>query len=103
MADAQQATTRATVHTDRPQRYGKQLVSHLGRRNGGEWSAADGTGWIDLSSGRVALTTHEDELIMEIHAATDDLPQLEDVVARHLVRFGEKNDLTVSWTRDPLD
>ena len=30
----------------------------------------------------------------------DDLSQLEDVVGRHLVRFGERDELTVRWERD---
>ncbi|HZN79756.1 MAG TPA: hypothetical protein VFC01_08735 [Mycobacterium sp.] len=50
------ASTHATVITDRPDRYGKQLASHLGR--------------------------------------------LEDVVASRLVRFGEKDELSVVWQRD---
>jgi hypothetical protein len=34
-------TTHATVVTDRPERYAKQLASHLGRRHGGEPSSKD--------------------------------------------------------------
>ena len=31
----------ALVVTDRPARYGKQLVAHLSRRNSGDWSDSD--------------------------------------------------------------
>jgi hypothetical protein len=49
-------TSTATVATDRPGRYGKQLVSHLTRRATGEWDEQAGTGWIQFTGGRVALT-----------------------------------------------
>ena len=50
-------SSRADVSTDRPGRYAKQLVSHLGRRNGGEWSDENGTGWIQLRTGRAFLAS----------------------------------------------
>ncbi|WP_312884892.1 DUF2218 domain-containing protein [Nocardia barduliensis] len=89
------------VRTDRPERYGKQLVAHLGRRNGGEWSAEDSSGWIDLDTGRATVTARPGELSLRIEAPAEDLPQLEDVLARHLVRFGERDGLSVTWQRDP--
>ncbi|MFE7740795.1 DUF2218 domain-containing protein [Nocardia sp. NPDC057455] len=89
------------VRTDRPERYGKQLVAHLGRRNGGEWSAQSSSGWIDLDTGRATVTAHEGELHLRIEAAPEDLARLEDVLARHLVRFGERDQLSVTWRRDP--
>ena len=48
------AHSHAAVATDRPERYGKQLVSHLGRRNGGEWSTEQRSGWIELETGRAS-------------------------------------------------
>jgi hypothetical protein len=94
------ASTHATVITDRPDRYGKQLASHLGRRNGGEWSADTATGWIDFGDGRATLTAEGDQLRLEITAPCDQLGHLEEVVASHLVRFGEKDELSVVWQRD---
>jgi hypothetical protein len=100
-AGGSSSSSRAVVRTDRPERYGKQLVSHLGRRNGGEWSAQSSSGWIDLDSGRATVTAQEGELHLRIEAAADDLPRLEDVLARHLVRFGERDQLSVTWQHDP--
>ncbi|MEU6827286.1 DUF2218 domain-containing protein [Nocardia beijingensis] len=94
-------SSHSVVHTDRPERYGKQLVSHLGRRNGGEWSPESSSGWIDLDLGRATVTARPGELRLRIDAAAEDLPRLEDVVARHLVRFGERDRLSVTWQRDP--
>lgn len=91
------ATTQAVVPTERPDRYGKQLVSHLGRRNGGEWSPESRSGWIDLGSGRATVTAREGELELTVTAPSDELPRLQDVVGSHLVRFGERDELTVAW------
>lgn len=84
--------------TDRAGRYGKQLVAHLGRRAGGEWSEAEGTGWIALGEGRAELVAEDDALVVTL-TSEQGLEQLKDVVERHLVRFGEKDELTMSWTR----
>ena len=94
------ASTHATVITDRPERYGKQLASHLGRRNGGEGSADTATGWIDFGDGRATLTADGDQLRLEITAPCNQLGKLEEVVASHLARFGEKDEFSVEWQRD---
>ena len=91
-------TTRADVFTDRPARYGKQLASHLGRRMGGEWSDADSTGWISFGdAGHAALSCSAGALHLVIEGT--DLDRLEDVVGRHLVRFGTRDELRVEWVR----
>lgn len=97
--DAQLAATQATVLTDRPERYGKQLVSHLGRKKGGQWSPETRSGTINLSSGQATVTAKDGELHLRIVASAAELPRLEDVVGRHLVRFGQRDELTVTWER----
>jgi uncharacterized protein len=101
--DDDSASTHATVITDRPERYGKQLASHLGRRGGGEWSAETSTGWIDFGSGRATITAKGDQLQLDITAPCGELSRLEEVVASHLVRFGEQDELSVVWHRDTAD
>jgi hypothetical protein len=93
------ASSHASVVTDRPDRYGKQLVSHLGRRNGGRWSPEDHRGWIDLGSGRATVTSGDGRLELDLVAPAAELDRLEEVVASHLVRFGERDELAVRWTR----
>lgn len=83
--------------TDRAGRYGKQLASHMGRRHGSTWSEAEERGSIDLGDGDAVLTARPDGL--EIVLTGPDLDQLEDVVGRHLIRFGERDELTIEWTR----
>ena len=90
----------ADVATDRPARYGKQLVAHLGRRGGGEWSEDAEQGWIRFEAGRALVSCAPGTLRLRVEAAGERLDQLEDVVGRHLVRFGAKDELAVRWTRD---
>ncbi|EFV14446.1 DUF2218 domain-containing protein [Segniliparus rugosus] len=91
----------AVVSTDRPHRYGKQLVGHLGRRHGGEWDAETGAGWIDLANGRATVAAEGEALRLRVAAESDEeLVRLEDVVGGHLVRFGERDELSVAWERD---
>ena len=89
-------TARADVATDSPARYAKQLVSHLGRKvafdtDGPSSTAriADGTGTIVVGDGVLTL----------IASATDaeTLARVQDVLGRHLERFGQRNELVVTW------
>jgi uncharacterized protein len=89
----------ALIVTDRPARYGKQLVAHLSRRNAGEWSDSDRRGWIEFADGRAELSCTPDALHLSIRGNEDDLAHLEDVVGRHLVRFGTRDELHVCWFR----
>ena len=92
-------TSTATVATDRPGRYGKQLVAHLTRRAVGEWDEQTETGWIEFTGGRVTLTSADAALDLALAAGSDDVERLEDVVGRHLVRFGTRDELHVRWIR----
>jgi len=90
----------ARVATDRPHRYAKQLASHLGRRARTSWDEETGEGRIDFEGGTGTLTAAEGALLLAVEADADRLGLLEDVVGRHLVRFGTKDELVVAWHRD---
>ena len=95
------ATSTAHVATDRPGRYAKQLVAHMTRRVSGEWDETAGAGWLQFGAGRATLQAREDALDLQVDGTDPgDLDQLEDVVGRHLVRFGTRDELVVMWTRD---
>jgi hypothetical protein len=87
----------AFVVTPRPERYIKQLVSHFGNKVKTELTEDGGRlqfdfGVCDLKAGPTGI---------ELIGTAEDAAQLEtlkDVVARHLVRFGANDELTVSWT-----
>jgi uncharacterized protein len=101
-------TSSATVTTDRPGRYGKQLASHLGRRVSSSWDDEAGIGEVTLPFGRAELTAQDGALHLFVQGSPDAEPELqggagldrlEDVVGRHLVRFGTKDELVVQWQR----
>jgi uncharacterized protein len=94
-----QATSTAQVVTDRPGRYAKQLVSHLTRRATGEWSDEAGRGRIEFSEGAGRAELVAGDGVLELSVEGTDLDRLEDVIGRHLVRFGSKDELIVNWQR----
>jgi hypothetical protein len=100
MPDTDHGVSTAVVTTDRPARYAKQLVAHLSRRNAGEWVEEAGTGWIDFVTGRAELSSGDGVLNLRVESDRDSLAGFEDVVGRHLVRFGTRDELVVTWVRD---
>jgi len=94
------SSSSASVATDRPGRYGKQLAAHLSRRSTTEWDDATGTGSIQFTGGRATLTSGDGALDLHLAATdTEHLAVLEGVVGRHLVRFGSRDELVVRWVR----
>ena len=95
-------TSTAVVATDAAARYAKQLLSHLGRKAGVE--PVDGEpdgGLLRLSAGTGVVRPRSDHLVLEARAAdAEALALVEDVLSRHLERFGARRELTVSWQRD---
>ncbi|MEU5891417.1 DUF2218 domain-containing protein [Streptomyces sp. NPDC047461] len=92
--------SQARVATDRPHRYAKQLASHLGRRSETSWDEESGEGGIVFQNGTGTLTATEGALLLAVETDAEHLAVLEDVVGRHLVRFGTKDELVVEWRRD---
>ncbi|AEF42820.1 MULTISPECIES: DUF2218 domain-containing protein [Hoyosella] len=87
----------AYVATDRAERYLKQLASHFGHkvpvvREGphAEFSFDMGYGVADASRGYLVLTAQA--------RSANDLVSVQDILARHLAEFGERDGLTVSWS-----
>lgn len=102
-------TIKSTAHvtTDRPGRYGKQLASHLGRRLQTRWDAEAEHGQITFGgeefsggiTGEVTLTATEGTLLLQLTTDRKHIEQVEGVVGRHLVGFGKKDELAVSFNR----
>lgn len=89
-------TATALVSTDRPQRYIKQLVSHFGAKVDSELT--DDGGSLRFPFGTSVLTATDAGIEIRAEAdSAEDLERLQDVVARHLVRFGSKDELAVDW------
>jgi hypothetical protein len=90
-------TARADVATDAPGRYAKQLVSHLGRRveftvDGAASTArfGDGTGTVVVGDGVLTLLAEASD--------ADSLALVQRVLGDHLERFGQRNELVVTWS-----
>jgi hypothetical protein len=92
-------TSTAVVPTDASARYAKQLLAHLGRKVPVE----DVTGVpharrLVFAYGSGVVRPEPAELVLEATAADpESLAMVEDVLARHLVRFGLRQELAVSW------
>ena len=94
MTDA--LTARADVATDAPERYAKQLVSHLGRRVEFTTEGDRSTAQIGAGTGAVVVG---DGVLTLLAAGPDaeSLARVQDVLGRHLERFGHRNELIVTW------
>jgi hypothetical protein len=91
-------SSRADVLTQAPERYAKQLVSHLGRKvefvTDGPASTASigaGTGTVVVGDGSLTLLAQGPD--------AQSLELVEHVLGSHLERFGARNELIVSWER----
>ncbi|MFI8460275.1 DUF2218 domain-containing protein [Kitasatospora sp. NPDC085464] len=90
----------ARVTTDRPGRYAKQLAAHMGRKIEAAYSEEAGRGTLVFGAGTATLEAQPDALLLTVEGERENLPGLEDVVGRHLVRFGARDELVVEWHRD---
>ncbi|MFB9880216.1 DUF2218 domain-containing protein [Planobispora siamensis] len=87
----------AHVETPRPERYIKQLISHMSHRATAEL-ADDGRGTITFAQGTCVLIPSPGRLSMT--ATAGDLASLtgvQDVVTRHLLGFASQEELSVEW------
>ena len=107
MTTTEPLSSSAAVDTPRAARYGKQLASHLGRRVVTEWDEHSGTGLVVFDGGRCEMRATPDQLLLHVvlkpgadpRVAGARLDLIEDVVGRHLVRFGTRDELLVRWVR----
>jgi uncharacterized protein len=89
-------SARADVPTDAPERYAKQLVAHLGRRL--EWATDGGTSTARVGEGTGQVVVGDGVLTLLAEAPdAEGLARVQDVLGRHLERFGQRNELVVSW------
>jgi len=89
-------TSTSYVSTDLAERYAKQLASHLGHQATVD-ETPDGT-VIHIGAGSCRLRPGPDALILDAEAPDDEgLTCVQDVIGRHLVRFGQRNELVVTW------
>jgi hypothetical protein len=88
----------AIVVTTRPERYLKQLASHLAQRIP-VVQEGPRTMWTFPFGGCVGTATAETIEFRAEATTLDDLVRIEDVIGRHLERFGARDTLVVRWSR----
>lgn len=92
------SSSRATVPTEKPARYIKQLGSHFGQKI--DVTERDDATVLAFPMGECELRDAGSAIAITATASSDDdLERLEGVVGRHLERFGARDELTVTWTR----
>lgn len=93
-----QLSSVARVATDKAARYMGQLCKHFAHKIPATFDADSGR--IEFSIGVCELAVAKDTLVLHVTAANEvELAQMEDVVARHLVRFAFRDELMVTWQR----
>lgn len=91
--------SRAEVATDTPARYAKQLVAHLGHRVDFTTEGSTSTAAIGTGTGRIVVG---EGVLTLVASGTDEegVARVEHVLGSHLERFGQRNELVVTWVRD---
>lgn len=91
-------SSEARVAIDQPVRYMTQLCKHFQHKIPVTLDERQGS--IQFQSGPCRVTAGETELTLQVSAATEEaLAQLEDVVARHLLRFAFREPPAIRWER----
>ncbi len=93
----------AEVPTEAAVRYAKQLLSHLGRKNVVEpLEGKPEGGRLVFAYGSCVVLPEPHGLVLD--AAADDaesLARVQEVLSRHLERFGARRVLAVRWQARP--
>src|SRR6476620_8764534 len=90
----------AVVSTDASERYGKQLLSHLGHKVRMEPlpDRPAPAGRLVFAYGVGTVLPMPGQLVLRATAANlESLARLQDVLQRHLEKFGARRELAVTW------
>ncbi len=86
----------ATIPTDKASRYLQQLAKHFAHKLPVTFTPE--TGDIPFTIGNCHMDAEDGRLILTLTApVAADMPQLQDVVVRHLVRFAFREEIAVAW------
>jgi hypothetical protein len=86
--------------TERPERYAKQLAGHWARKT--EQTEVQGVTVLTFEAGSVvSLRPDEGGLHVEVTVPVgEDVDAFARVVAEHLQRFGQRDELEVTWSTE---
>jgi len=86
----------ARVSTELPRRYMTQLCKHFEHRLTVAYDETHGS--IAFQAGMCRLAVEPDTLVMTVETPDEAaMPQLQDVVARHLLRFAFREPPEIVW------
>lgn len=89
--------TTARISSTKAGQYLAQLCKHFAHKIPAEHDGSQGR--IDFTSGRCRLEATANELLVTCEAETVvDLDQVKMIVADHIVRFGWRDKIELSWT-----
>ncbi len=87
----------ARVATDKAERYLGQMCKHFAHKLPVIQKGANGT--LPFSIGTCRMEADGGGLTLRLEAPdADQMAQLQEVVASHLLRFAFREDMTVEWT-----
>ncbi len=95
------AESSAKLIIDRPERYAKQLASHIGHK-AQSIEEVDGKTIISFGFGATGTISATSEAVL-LTADADNAEALEkaqDVLGRHLLKFAKLEDQTLDWLAD---
>lgn len=95
-----QLSAEALVATDRPARYLTQLCKHFAHKiQSAEFTEERGD--LEFSAGKCELIAESGGLRLRVRAdSAANLDRMQQVVGSHLVRFGQRDELVVDWTKN---
>jgi hypothetical protein len=87
----------ASVPTERPERWAKQLLSHLSEKVDVVHEGDGGT--VTFAAGRGVIRVEPNLLVFEAEGETqEDVQLVQNVLGGHFERFAAKDGLTANWT-----
>lgn len=90
------AQSTATIATGKASRYLQQLAKHFQHKLPVTFDPA--AGHIAFPMGDCRMAADDERLVLTVEVPdAEQLPQLQDVVARHLVRFAFREEMAVEW------
>lgn len=89
----------ASVAIERPERWAKQLVSHLGNKAKVEETETGAKLYFGETGSSVGLVSTDAEhvLLTALGNSDEDLERAKNVLGKHLERFAEKLEIKVQW------
>jgi len=90
--------SKATIPTAHAKRYLGQFCKHFAHKLPVELAETNETGQVTFGDGTCSLRADAQSLHLAIAVATSEqLANLQGVVARHLVRFAFREELPITW------